>query len=91
MITIYKYALGTAYEQTVLVPTGARWLGVSEQFGGLAAWAVVDTSSPPTTHRFRVIGTGNDAEEVRDWKFLGSVQQYGGQLVWHVFVRESPG
>lgn len=89
--SVWKYELRIDDEQVVDMPRGARILSAQSQYEIVAVWALVDPEAPREKRRFRIVGTGHAiTDDVGD--FVGTVQQAGGQLVWHIFVqRESAG
>ena len=92
MKTIYKYRLKVTDEQNIEAPAQALWLSVGNQQDQLVAWALVDTEKVLAHHHFLIFGTGNPADPLANSHLrlhhLGTVQQFGGSLVWHVFIRE---
>lgn len=90
MKAIYKYRLQPATTSFVSMPAGARLLHVGDQFGDLLVWALVDGSAPWEAREFRVLGTGHPADNLDGFSHLGTVQQNGGMLVWHIFVKGAP-
>jgi hypothetical protein len=89
VITVWKYPLRITDTQPVNMPEGAQILSVQFQGEALCLWALVDTHKPQTQRIIRIIGTGNPIVEYGTAPviFIGTVQQFGGQLVWHVFER----
>ena len=86
MKTIWKYLLDS--DNVVLsMPSGADILSVQTQNDGICLWARVSPDAPATTRRFRIAPTGRwiDFEMI---SFLGTVQQFNGSLVWHIFEVE---
>lgn len=87
-----KYPLQITEEQTVMMPFGAEILSVQfqkdhNQRDNLQLWALIDETSTHMQHRkIRLMGTGPaHAVESRPGKFLGTVQEAGGALIWHIF------
>lgn len=86
MQTIYKYGLTTTDRQNVVMPIGARILSVENQREGICVWALVDPKIDTELVEFIIHGTGHDAADVGDGSgFIGTVQLYGGELIFHVF------
>lgn len=57
----------------------------------LCTWAVVNPAETLEDRKVWVLPTGDSDTrdyDIQDAKFLGTVQQARGQLVWHVFVEE---
>jgi hypothetical protein len=87
---IWKYVLTITDEQQIEVPAG-RVLSVGEQGGDVCIWIHVQPSAPTTPLYFRIVGTGNPTSPIENLgRFIGTVQQLGGALVWHVFVAGEP-
>ena len=84
METIWKFELGITDEQTVHIPTGAGLLCVQMQHGVLCLWAMVDPDRPTQPVLIRILGTGHEIKSCPG-EHLGTVQQQGGALIWHVF------
>jgi hypothetical protein len=95
MKTIWKFPLKITDRQTVAMPIGARVLSVQfqVQFQGdhsLCLWAVVNPDNPMEPRTIQIHGTGHACPEADVLTFIGTVQQHGGQLVWHVFEVPAP-
>lgn len=87
MNRIFKYPLEIVDHQQIEMPVGAKVLSVQEQNGQLCVWAKVDDACLSKEKRdFWISGTGHPCDHDVDG-FIGTVQQYGGNLVWHVFQR----
>ncbi len=84
---IWKFTLSVTDTQAVRMPLGARVLTVQDQAGRPCIWALVDEGAAPTAYHFRVYGTGH-AVDFSDGctNHVGTIQQRGGGLVWHVFT-----
>jgi hypothetical protein len=78
MKTIHKFHLN----DFVLMPKGAKPLHVNHQ-GTSMVWALVDDSRSMVTHKFNIVGTGWDLEDI-EGEYLGTVHEPNG-FVWHVF------
>lgn len=83
-MTIYKYPLEIADIQSIPIPDGAELLSVQFQRETLCLWALVDPGAPKKLVTIEIIGTGNPAGAASRC-FISTVQQFNGQLVWHVF------
>ena len=83
---IWKWQLEITGEQTISVPTGAVFLCVQFQRGALCVWALVQPDYPREDVTVSVVGTGH-AVSANTGPYLGTAQQVGGRLVWHVFMR----
>lgn len=82
MITIYKYTLKIADEQTIDLPEGTEFLHAGEQQGKLRIWVTHDTDATLKPHKFFIFGTGEPVHE-KARQYLATVQI--DCLVWHVF------
>lgn len=86
MKTIWKFGLGIHDYQEVTMPVGAQILTVQCQDGRPYLWALVDPDATRETRHFRIFGSGFDMPDcVGREHHIGTVQQLGGALVWHVF------
>ena len=91
MRSIWKFPLPVGDFVAISMPAGARVLTVQTQGINACLWALVDTDAPRETRRFRVFGTGHPVEGVEVDSYVGTIQQLGGALVWHVFEAEEGG
>mgnify|MGYP003519694140 FL=1 len=85
---VYKYPLYVGDWISVQMPMGAEPMCVQMQNGEPQLWALVDVGNPPTTHHFRIAGTGHDLGS-NVGKHIGSFQMHSGALVFHVFAEAS--
>lgn len=69
------------------MPVGFVWLDVQTQRGVPTIWAIVDPKAEKKVFKFRIRGTGHPFEhdENQRYRWLGTFQQFDGQLVWHLF------
>lgn len=96
--TIWKFPLEIVDEQTIEMPAGSKILCVDTQGrdqiaegGGMAGaaafmWAVVDPKAKKNPLKVFIHGTGNPFEDLHRKEYIGTFQQHGGALVWHVFI-----
>lgn len=85
MKRIYKYPIEITDVQNVMLPFGAEILCVQFQQEQLCLWAIVNDNTPePRT--IYIFGTGHDMDDTPR-RYIGTVQQHGGALIWHVFER----
>ena len=84
---IWKWELEITDLQTIAVPRDPSFLSVQFQSGTLCLWALVDPDEPKRKYAIRIIGTGNPISDppLSANRFIGTVQQFNGELVWHVF------
>lgn len=83
--TIYKYPLAITGNQAVVMPIKAEILSVQFQGEDLCIWAAVDPTERKHVKIFHIFGTGHPIPEPEKMRYLGTAQQFGGRLVWHVF------
>lgn len=94
---VWKYVLEIEDAQSFSMPADAVALSVQFQparhFGAgrdeheLVLWALVHREAPFEHRRIRVVGTGNPCD-VAGWQYVGTAQEPGRPLVWHVFIDE---
>ncbi|MDD5487265.1 MAG: hypothetical protein PHW65_06910 [Dehalococcoidales bacterium] len=88
MKKIYKYTLQIEDKQTLKLPEGSKILSVAEQNNSIVLYALVNTATENAEHVSVIIhGTGHQANDVDGCTFLGTVKLYGGDLMFHVFVK----
>ena len=87
---VFKYEIPVANEPTVRLPKGAGILSVGQQNNKMYLWALVNPSEQQTERRvLRIAGTDHEIAEIEELNFLGTVHMHGGDLVFHVFERDS--
>jgi len=88
MKRIFKYTIEAKDAQAVVMPEGAEILSVQVQggTGAICIWALVnpDPNIRRVERSILIVGTGNPVPD-DPGKFLGTVQLYAGELVFHVF------
>ena len=69
------------------MPKGAKVLSFQVQLEQLTFWALVNENAPLESRDFIVAGTGRTIPKaLEDWlHYIGTAQQAGGALVWHLF------
>lgn len=89
MKTIYKYQLQIVDHQLVQIPKKATFLSVQFQENQLCMWLIVDTERMDLeAAHISIFGTGHELPDSVDsakYWYLGTVQQFNGKLVWHIF------
>ena len=100
MITIHKYPLETADVVRVPMPAGAEILCVREQHGQICLWAKVSTDEAIVNRTLFMFGTGHSLDVLETVavssknvmrvgysrpKYVGTVFEAGGHLVWHIY------
>lgn len=84
--TIWKFQILIASEQRVTMPAGAEILTAQFQSGnGLCLWAIVNPENPKNERVIHIYGTGHPVPNANGIRYITTVQQHGGALVWHIF------
>lgn len=90
MISIWKFPLDIVDIQSIEMPFLSKAISVQFQGERLCLLVRVNThaSASKKNRLIRIVGTGNPMPELDpgQWHFVGTVQQFGGSLVWHVFA-----
>lgn len=72
------------------MPQGASILCCTQaQHGQICLWALVEPERPTHATQIRIYSAGHDEIEPEvafDYKYVGTVQLYDSQLVFHVFA-----
>lgn len=87
METVFKYALAVTDRQSLLLPKGALALIVQVQREQPCLWCQVDSTAALEERRFAIVGTGYPLPTAEEGfaQYIGTFQQYDGDLIWHVF------
>lgn len=80
---IWKYELEVADEQIIEMPSSAKILTVQTQHDAPYIWAAVIPTNTMMLRKIRIAGTGHVILTAE--RYIGTFQQLGGNLVWHVF------
>ena len=88
MQVVYKYIVGTPNTNQVLfqmtLPVGAQVLTVQNQGANTCMWVLQDLKGNQfQERRFVIVGTGQPVAE--NYKYIGTIQEMGGALIWHYF------
>ena len=83
MKKIFKYELRVMGLNQLEIPKGHQVLTVQMQKGIMCLWVLVDPEETTQEIRIVVVGTGHPIES--NLHYIGTVQQLGGSLMWHVF------
>lgn len=95
MRAVWKYELPLDRNILLNMPQHAELVAVHNQRTQVAGdtgwrdenvptvWALVDTARPMVTRRLYVVGTGHEAPEPFEAKYVGTA--VCGAYVWHVF------
>ena len=82
--TIWKFPVHVTDEITLTMPCDAEPLCVQVQGQGVYLWALVSADAPNAERRFRWVGTGHPVDFAG--RYIGTIQQMGGALVFHLFM-----
>lgn len=91
MRAVYKYPLPVKDSFLVEMPAGAQILSVQAQGETPTLWALVDPRERLETVTILCCGTGHDRSDLRDARFIGTVQLLGGAFVLHFFEAKRGG
>ncbi len=84
----YKYNLESTGKQTLTLPYNSQLLSVTEQYGNIVLYALVETDEISMKDVTIIIyGTGHNADDVDAAHFLGTVKLMNGGLMFHVFYQ----
>ena len=83
--TIWKYKLADVDVQTFHMPNDAAPLCVQMQGGKACLWVRLTPDLETRPFHIWFIGTGNPEPSEIDLRYVGTIQTFGGALVWHVF------
>lgn len=87
MISIFKYQLEKLDTFTIKMPRDAKILTVQAQRGMPCIWAMVDTTHEQVDRHFVIIGTGHEIQASEKLNYIGTFQELGGALIWHLFEK----
>jgi hypothetical protein len=83
---IWKYEFPVLDLYVLQMPEGAKILTVQSKGDAAFIWALVNPDETVLKPRvLRVIGTGWEFTNSSKCKYLGTIQQKGGELIWHIF------
>lgn len=85
MTTIHKFAVPVAETLEIEMPKGAEVLTIQVQHGDPCIWARVVPFAPPEVRKFRWFSTGEPMPDRASLKYVGTIQQIGGSLIFHLF------
>lgn len=91
MKTIYKYTIDVDQGKLAIDAPVVRFLSAQVQRSNICIWAEIDTSKPIRHFGIVPIGTGWDLDNFTHFDkavYIDTVQQYGGELVWHLYYLE---
>lgn len=97
MYRIYKYPITqkNVEQESITLPYGASILSATCQNNIPVLYCLIDPEEDRTEDRTIIVkGTGwNIDKETIDlityynFNFLGTIQQYDGELIWHIWVK----
>ena len=83
--SVYKFPLYVEESNEIKMPKGAEVLAVQMQGDRPMVWALCDNGeTEQEIRKFFIAGTGHEAD-FSNKKYIGTVQEHGGILVWHLF------
>jgi len=85
MRTIWKVELAISDRQVIILPKGSTILTTQMQRGIPCLWAIVDPTELQEERHICVIGTGHEIEDSKILSYIGTCQQFYGELIWHIF------
>lgn len=80
---IWKFGLRVADRVRISMPVGSEVMCVQMQGGVPRLW-VLCGDGETEEREFFVVGTGHEVP-VGAGRYVGTIQECGGRLVWHVF------
>jgi len=85
--TIWKFELDIKVKQEIELPLNYEILTLQTQNGMPYIWVLVDPHKPRETEIFEIYGTGCPIHYDMgiDREYVGTWQEKGGLLVWHLF------
>jgi hypothetical protein len=89
MTEIWKFALKVTDTQVIEIPGSGKLLAVQFQQDELCLWAEVTPGDEYRSVTIRIFGTGHSFDVEQAERYIGTVQEMGGALVWHVYAKES--
>ena len=96
MTTIWKYEIPIEDKFSIDMPKHAKVLSFQCQKGVPTIWCLVASDDKIEKKEFRLYGTGHDLiDKNRDalrniyWDFVGTIQMFDGDLVYHLFEKHN--
>jgi len=88
MRTIHKYRPNVLNKEIIHIRGLIELLSVAEQKDNIAIYALVDTENKKITNvDIAIVPTGENANSVIGWKFLGTVNLFNGEFIFHVYYK----
>ena len=86
MKTIWKFKIEiTDGIIRVNLPKGSEILSFQCQHDVPTIWALCDPEEENEEREFCIYGTGHNISDIENKRFIGTAQQFGGGLIWHLF------
>jgi hypothetical protein len=85
-MVIWKYKIPIRDLFEIEMPKDAGVLCVQMQGDTPCIWVRVGDKEPLEKRAFAIVGTGQSFND-DEYFYVETFQQYGGQLVWHLFER----
>ena len=84
---IWKFELSEKGNQRIELPLDYEILALQTQNGNPCLWVLVDLKKPKEIETFEIYGTGHEIHYDMgiDREYVGTWQEQGGLLVWHLF------
>ncbi len=82
-MVIWKFTFAISQQFVLEMPANAKILTVQAQREVGTLWVLCDKDKRKEQRTFSVVGTGHEFEPVGE--YIGTFQQAGGTLVWHLF------
>ena len=70
------------------MPSDAEILCAQMQKGDICIWAAANPEMATQNKIIRIFGTGGEMECTSPLSYIGTVQNLGDSLIWHVFLEE---
>lgn len=87
IMKVFKYDLAVVPVQQISLPDNAKIMTVQFQGNYLCLWAMVDPHKDEEYRYIRIAATGEKITDEPDLKYINTVQQFDGELIWHVFEK----
>lgn len=88
MRRVYKYPIETRDQQILIIPGLIQVLHLDVQGGRPCIWCMVDPDKAAKGYKVIIHGTGHDADDTADMKYVGTYKLFNGTFVGHVFIEQ---
>jgi len=89
MKSIYKYVISDSLPFkdifNISMKKDAEILKLDIQFGKICIWCMIDSDNDDEIRMFEIYGTGEKIKDLKISKYIDTVQESDGRLVWHIF------